>query len=194
MTGRGRGRPRGSTSADRRAAILASARRAFAARGYQGTAVRAIAADAGVDPSLVAHYFGSKEGLFVATMELPVDPAAKLADVIAEGRDGLAERLLHTFISSWDPHREVFAALVRGAIAGDETSPPVIELAREVIVAAIQSALVGEGRELRADLIAAQVIGLGVARYVAAFEPLASSSVEDVVAVYAPAVQSIVDG
>ncbi|MBM9463513.1 TetR family transcriptional regulator [Aeromicrobium sp. YIM 150415] len=194
MTGRRRGRPRSSESADRRAAILASARTAFAARGFQGTTVRAVAADAGVDPSLVAHYFGSKERLFVATMELPVDPAAKLAGVIAEGPEGLGERLVRTFVSSWDPHREVIAALLRGAVSGSEASPPVIEMAREVLVAAIHSALEGERRELRAELVAAQVIGLGMARYVAAFEPLASSPVEDVVAAYAPAVQSLIDG
>lgn len=193
MTARRRGRPPAGESTDRRAAILESARRAFAARGYQGTTVRAVAADAGVDPSLVSHYFGPKEQLFVATMELPVDPAAKLAAVIADGPDGLAERLIRTFISSWDAHRDVFAALVRGAIAGGDSSPPVIEMAREVIVAAIRSALVGEDSELRAELVATQMIGLGIGRYVAVFEPLASAPVEEIVALYAPAVQTIID-
>ena len=72
MTRPSRGRRPGAP--DTRAAVLAAARAAFAAKGFGGTTIRAVAADAGVDPALVHHYFGTKDDLFLAAMELPVDP------------------------------------------------------------------------------------------------------------------------
>ena len=76
--------------------------RAFAARGFGSTSVRAVAADAGVDPSLVHHYFGSKDDLFMAALQIPVDPRELLAPVIEQGQDGADERLLRTFLGVWD--------------------------------------------------------------------------------------------
>ena len=64
-TGRRPGTP------DTRDAILAVARRRFATRGYDATSLRGIAAEAKVDPALLIHYFGTKEGLFVAATGLP---------------------------------------------------------------------------------------------------------------------------
>ena len=87
-----RGRRPGSP--DTRAAILAEARALFAANGYAGTSVRAIAAAAGVDAALVHHYFGTKDDLFLAALELPVDPREALRPVVEGGVDGAGERLL----------------------------------------------------------------------------------------------------
>ena len=100
MTAVPRGRRPGGP--DTRAAILSAARELFAASGFGGTTIRAIAAAAGVDPALVHHYFGTKDDLFVAALELPVDPRKVLAPVIAEGPDGAAERMLRVFLSVWD--------------------------------------------------------------------------------------------
>ena len=74
----------------------------FAAQGFAGTSVRAVAAAAGVDAALVHHYFGTKDDLFVAALELPVDPRERLAGVIAQGPDGAGERMLRVFLSVWD--------------------------------------------------------------------------------------------
>ncbi|MFD1860449.1 TetR/AcrR family transcriptional regulator [Aeromicrobium camelliae] len=190
---RRRGRPRADETVDRRAAILQAARRRFAVRGFAGTTVRAIAADAGVDPSLVAHYFGTKQQLLVASLELPVNPLEKLAGVVHDGVPGLGERLVRTFVSSWDPHREVIATLIRGAMAGDDAHPPILLVPRDVLIATLSEVIDGTDREVRAELIASQVVGLATLRYVVAVEPLASAPVDEVVRWYAPAIQSVAD-
>src|SRR5689334_11743536 len=87
---------------DTRAAILAAARARFAEHGLTRTSVRSVAADAGVDAALVHHYFGSKDDLFVAALELPVDPRERLAEVVALGPEGAGERMVRTFLSVWD--------------------------------------------------------------------------------------------
>ena len=80
MTGTARGRRPGAP--DTRAAVLVAARASFAEQGYRGTTIRAVASTAGVDPALVHHYFGTKDDLFLAAMELPVDPREVIAHVI----------------------------------------------------------------------------------------------------------------
>jgi len=191
-TQRSRGRPVAGSAGDTRAAILAAARSQFAARGLNGTSLRSIAREAGVDASLISHYFGDKAQLLVATMELPVNPIEKIAGVVAGGPDGMAERLLRTFLNAWDPHREVFSTVIRTTLGGGDTEAPMIQLARSVLIARLLEVLEGDDRELRATLIASQLIGMATLRYVAKLEPLASAPIEDVVAAYAPSMQLII--
>src|ERR687890_2439282 len=87
---------------DTRATILDAARTAFAQKGFAGTTIRAVATAAGVDAALVHHYFGTKDDLFLAALELPVDPRVALAPAIAAGPDGAGERMLRVFLSVWD--------------------------------------------------------------------------------------------
>src|SRR3989454_7591592 len=82
--------------------ILAAARSHFAKVGYEAGTVRGIAAEAGVDPALVLHYFESKQGVFRAAVHFPVDPAQFLPRLLAPGLDGLGERLVHFFLDTWD--------------------------------------------------------------------------------------------
>ncbi len=192
MTTRSRGRPAGGSTGDTRAAILAAARSQFAARGFTGASMRSIAAEAGVDASLISHYFGDKSQLMVATMELPVNPIEKIAGVVADGADGMAERLVRTFLSAWDPHREVFSTLVRTTLGGGDSEAPMLHLARSVLIAKLLGVLEGDNRELRATLIASQLIGMATLRYVAKLEPLADAPIEDVVATYAPPMQVLI--
>lgn len=189
---RGRGRPPAGDSADRRAAILVAARTQFAASGFAGASLRAIARDAGVDPSLISHYFGDKSRLLVATMQLPVDPIDKIASVVAGGPDGMAERLLRTFLDSWDPHREVFSSLVRTTLGAGDAHAPMLQIARNVLVTALLDVLEGDDRELRAALIAGQLIGMATMRYVVRLEPLAAAPVDDVVRLYGPPMQRLI--
>ena len=189
---RGRGRPAGGTTGDTRAAILAAARSQFAARGFKGASMRSIAAEAGVDASLISHYFGDKSQLMVATMQLPVNPIEKIAGVVAGGPDGMAERLVRTFLTAWDPHREVFSTLVRTTLGGGDTEAPMLQLARSVLIAKLLEVLEGDDRELRATLIASHIIGMATLRYVAELEPLADAPIEDVVAAYAPSMQLLI--
>ena len=193
MTGRRtRGRPPAGDAADRRAAILDAARAKFAAQGFGGTSMRAIARDAGVDVSLISHYFGDKAGLLVATMELPVNPIEKIASVIEDGPDGMAERLLHTFLSAWDPHRDVFSSMYRTTLGSGDSQAPMLQLAREVLIASLLKVLEGEDRELRAALVASQLIGMATLRYVVQMPPLTDATIDDVVRLYAPAMQALI--
>lgn len=194
MTSRSRGRPAGRTTGDTRAAILAAARSQFAARGFNGASLRSIASEAGVDASLISHYFGDKAQLLVATLELPVNPIEKLNGVVAGGVDGMAERLLHTFLSAWDPHRDVFSAMVRTQFAGPPEQMPVPMIIRDVVAHTIADALAGDDRDLRATLIGAQLFGMAMARYVLRLEPLADTAIDEVVSRYAPSLQRLMDG
>jgi AcrR family transcriptional regulator len=188
-----RGRRPGSP--DTRAAILAAARELFAANGYGGTSIRAVAAAAGVDGALVHHYFGAKDDLFVAALELPIDPRVALAPAIAGGPDGAAERMLGVFLSVWDnpENRLPLLALVRGMF-----DPAGRRLLREGFLPAILQpvgvALGIEHPEVRMPLLASQVLGLIVVRYVLEVEPIASLPAEQVVAIYAPTLQHYLTG
>lgn len=191
--GRARGRPSAADAADRRAAILGAARSQFAARGFAGTSLRSIAREAGCDVSLISHYFGDKSGLLVATMELPVNPIEKIATVIIDGPDGMAERLLSTFLLAWDPHHEVFSGLVRTTLGSGDAQAPMLEVARNILVTTLLEVLEGDDRELRATLIGSQLIGMAVMRYVVRLEPLADAPIDQVVGLYAPAMQQLID-
>lgn len=154
--------------------------------------MRAIAAEAGVDASLINHHFGDKAQLLVATMALPFNPLEKITAVLDGPAEDLAARLIGTFCTAWDPHREVFSTLVRSSLDAGVENPPMLELARNVIVARITERLDGPDAPVRAALVASQLVGLAVMRYLVRLEPLASTPVEDVVATYAPAMQRLI--
>lgn len=193
MTKAGRGRRPGSP--DTRAAILDAARTLFAANGFSATSVRAIAGAAGVDPALVHHYFGSKDDLFVASLALPVDPRTIFAVVAAGGPDGVGERLLRGFLSVWDDPalQPQMIGFARGLI-----DPSASVLIKEgfltVVIGPLGEALGVDHPELRVPLVASQMIGIVMLRYLIGVEPLASMPAEDVVAIYAPTVQRYLTG
>lgn len=190
---RTRGRPPAGDAADRRGAILDAARAQFAAQGFGGTSMRAIAREAGVDVSLISHYFGDKSGLLVATMELPVNPIEKIASVIQDGPDGMAERLLRTFLGAWDPHRDVFSSMIRTTLGSGDSQEPMLQIARNILITALLEVLDGDDRELRASLIASQLIGMATMRYVVRLPPLADAPIDEVVRLYAPGMQVLID-
>lgn len=189
---RRRGRPSAHTAGDTKQAILDAARTQFAAKGFAGASLRSIAADAGVDASLISHYFGDKARLLVATMQLPVNPVEKIALVVEGGPDGMAERLLRTFLSAWDPHRDAFSAMVRTTLGSGDGQAPMLQLARDVLITSLLSVIEGDDRELRANLIAGQLIGMATMRYVVRLEGLADASIDDVVRLYAPPMQQLI--
>jgi len=194
VTKRGPGRPRGSSAQETRERLITVARSHFAKSGFAGASLRAIGAEAGVDASLIRYHFGDKSGLLLATMELPVNPAEILQKVIAQGPEGMGERLVRAFLTSWDPHAEVFSAMIRTALtSGDPQQAPGLQVAQQIVIAALRQVLDGDDRLLRAELIAAQIIGMALLRYVVQLAPLASASIDEVVAIYGPAIQAAVD-
>jgi AcrR family transcriptional regulator len=171
---------------------LVAARERFAAAGYDRTRVRDVAADAGVDAALVHYFFKSKDGLFAAAMELPFRPAEVIAPVLAEGVDGLGERMARRMLTVWDENRPALLTLVRSA----STHPGAALALREFVVSEIVGRLAAalDGDRLRATLVASQVVGLVAARYIARVEPLASLDREELVALVAPTLQRYLDG
>lgn len=180
---------------DTRAAILAAARELFATQGFRGTTIRAVATAAGVDAALVHHYFGSKDDLFVAALELPVDPRAVLAPAIAAGPEGAGERMLRVFLSVWDDPETRLPLL---GLVREMFDPQGRRLLREgFLVAVLQPVGVALGidePERRMPLLATQVLGLIVVRYVLEVEPVASMGAEELVALYAPGLQRYLTG
>jgi len=180
---------------DTRGQILEAARESFAAKGFRSTTIRGVAADAGVDAALVHHYFGTKDDLFVASLEIPIDPRQALAAVFAAGLDDAGERLLATVLSVWDEPegRRPLVALVRSSL-GDPGSTLLQDGLVRVIFKALADHLPeGEG-ELRASLVATQMLGLILGRYVLGLEPLASLPRDEVVALVGPTLQRYLSG
>jgi AcrR family transcriptional regulator len=179
-----------------RAAILDAARRAFAERGYDGVSIRAVARDAGVDPALVHRFYGSKEALFIAALELPVSPSALVDSLLADGVEHLGERLVRTFVELFDRPAAFapFLALIRGAVSNDRAAAMLREFLTREVLGRLAAAASPDRPELRASLAGSQIVGLAMARYVVGVPPLAEADRETVVACVGPAIQRYLTG
>lgn len=190
-TGRRPGNP------DTRDAILTAAREAFAERGFDRASIRAIATSAGVDPALVHHYFGTKDQLFLEAMNVPIDPRELLPQVLAGGPGQVGERLVRTFLRVWDsPAGAAGVALLRSGVSNEWSARLLRELLTTQILRRVLAGLELDPAEapLRVSLVASQVAGMAMMRYIIKLEPLASAPPETVVAAIAPTVQRYVTG
>lgn len=180
---------------DTRAEVLAAARTSFAEKGFRGTTIRAVAASAGVDPALVHHYFGTKDDLFVAALQIPVDPREILAPVVAAGPDGAGERLLRTFLGVWDdPDLQPGLVALARTVLNEDGARLLKEGFVPVVVFPVLGGLVADRPEVRIPLVVSQVVGLIVARYVVALPPMVEMPAEDVVARIGPVIQHYLTG
>lgn len=118
-----------------REAILTEARELFAEKGYDGASLRAITRAAGVDPALVHHFFGNKEGVFVAAMRFPVDPAELLSRIMAVPREGHGETMVRTFLEVWgDPDRRApLLAMLRSAMTNERAAALMCEFVTSAV-------------------------------------------------------------
>ena len=185
---RGPGRP--ADGGDRRALILAAAREEFAGKGYAAASVRGIARSAEVDPALVHHYFGTKEQVFVAAMELPIAPAELVPQILDGPADRLGERLVRTFLGIWasPDFRTPMLGMLRSAMTGEQGAAMLREFVGSALLGRIAAAI-GPVDPLRLQAAAAQMVGVVILRHVVRIEPMASASEDDLVALVAPAVQ-----
>lgn len=179
-----------------RGAILAAAQLAFGTQGYGATSVRAVARAAGVDPSLVLHFFGSKDGLFEAALQLPLDPAAIVAGLLAGDLDTLGERVIRAFLGVWDatPGQGPMLAMLRSAVSHEDSAAMLRELLLRVILRPVARGAGGDRPDLRASLLASQVVGLALTRYVLKLEPVASASADDLAPLFGPTLQHYLTG
>ncbi|MDJ0345308.1 TetR family transcriptional regulator [Streptomyces sp. H10-C2] len=190
---RRRGRPSGARAGatDSRDRILSAARDEFSARGYDKTSVRSIAKAADVDPALVHHYFGTKEQVFAAAIELSFEPALSVPDVVAGGPDGIGERLTRYFLGVWESPatRAPLLTVIRSALTNETAAAVLRGFLLRRLLERIASDLRVPDPKLRAELAASQMVGIAILRYVIKVEPLASAEVEDVIALVAPTLQ-----
>src|ERR1700733_5604776 len=186
---RGGRRPGRSPS---RQKILEVARLAFPANGYTETSLRGIARDAGVDPSLIVQLFGSKAGLFAAVVEWPFDVSEVATQVQDVPAGQVGEYMARTFIGHWDrdEHRNPIVSLIYAALSDSAAAA----LLRDFITANFALPVVERADaarpELRAALLASQLIGFGLSRYVLAFDALASVPSEELVAALGATLQN----
>lgn len=172
---------------DTRAAILAAARAAFAARGYTATSIRQVAAAAEVDPALVLHYFGSKRGLFGASTGLG-DISEVFEELFAGPLDALGERLVRFYVRLVDAPSSPVLALLRSAASDEEAARVVREFITDEVVERLAERLDVPDARLRGTLVGSQVVGLAMLRRVVRLEPIASADEETVVAWLAPTI------
>ncbi|NMO55851.1 TetR/AcrR family transcriptional regulator [Actinoplanes sp. TBRC 11911] len=177
---------------DTRQSILEAARSTFAEKGYDNASIRAIAASAEVDPALVHHYFGTKEKLFLATMNAPINPGELIPQALDGPREQAGERLVRMALTVWDsPAGTAALAVFRSALSNEWTA----RLLREFVVTQILRRAIGElvtdpaEAPMRSALVATQIAGILVPRYVLRIEPLASADPEILVAALGPNVQ-----
>ncbi|MEV7890884.1 TetR/AcrR family transcriptional regulator [Streptomyces sp. NPDC002817] len=192
ITSRKRGRPPGTESADTRDRILTAAREEFSERGYEKTSVRGIAKAAGVDSALVHHYFGTKEQVFEAAVEVAFSPALKVRDVVLEGPlEDVGERMTRFIFGLWENPvtRKPLLAIIRSAVNNEAAATVFRRLVATQLMRRIAGELDTPDAELRAELAAAQLVGVAMMRYVIRIEPVASADVEQIIVRVAPVVQ-----
>jgi AcrR family transcriptional regulator len=190
---RGR-RPLGSP--DARRAVLDAARELFAELGFERTTMRAVAARAAVDPALIYHYFGDKDGLLFAALQPPVDEATVFAG-LSDAADRAGEELVRRLISLWEERpeiREQMAAILRTGLSHDRASRLLRDILSSFILAALGDVLAGDRRELRVALIGSHIGGLMLARYILKVPGAAAASPEDLVQAVGPTVQRYLTG
>lgn len=190
-------RGRRGGAAESREHILDAARKLFAEHGFEGTSLRQVARAAGVDPGMVHHFFKGKDELFALSVELPADPEQVLAGVADSDPAQRAELIVRTVLRLWEsPAQAGLLAFLRGTIGSKAKTALLRETVTRRVITRIMAAVPGTPEEvaLRGSLVATQVVGLMMVRYVVRLEPLASAAPEDVVRLVAPAVQRYLTG
>ncbi|MGA8112546.1 MAG: TetR family transcriptional regulator [Actinocatenispora sp.] len=167
-----------------RAAILTAARARFAADGYERATIRAIAADAGIDPSMVMRYYGSKDSLFALAARHDLN----LGELASVPVDRLGETAVRMFLDRWSGS-PALPILLRTAGTNAAAADELTRIFREQLAAAIATIAGPDEAVERAGLVASQILGLAICRYVLELEPLATMDGDELAARYGPTLQ-----
>jgi len=177
--------------------IVDAARENFMRDGYERATVRKIAGDAGVDVAMVYYFFGNKEGLFGASVLTgPQHPLHQLASLLDETTEQIGARLVRGFLEHWDDGGvfEPLLTLWRSA----SIQPQARRLLHDALAGPMAERVAAEFKvsdaELRVELVASHLMGLAFARYQLKIEPLASTPVDDLVALVGPTVERYLTG
>lgn len=174
-----------------RQGIVDAARGIFAARGFRGATVRAIAKAADVDAAMISHYFGTKEALFAAAMEFPEDTPARLLAALAGDQAGLGERLTRAYLQLWEDEqtRAQMMIATRATLTSDEARakarPQIVEMLRQAEATAVP----GPDPHKRFALAMAHLLGVASVRHLSQIPPIRDMPLDELVDRTAPAVQ-----
>jgi AcrR family transcriptional regulator len=176
--------------------LVNAAREVFIEQGFDGATVRAIAAKAGVDAAMVNHWFGGKEGLFgEAVLKLPFNPQDIIDILVSAPPDEIGQTIVRTFLTRWDrTGGGVFTALMRSVTSHDEAAALLRDFFLKHVFKQVIGTFAPDRHDFRATLLATQIVGLGMVRYVARFEPLASTDIDTLAAAIAPTLQRYISG
>ncbi|MEU2614642.1 TetR family transcriptional regulator [Micromonospora sp. NPDC007271] len=192
--GKRTGRRSGPTVSHR--LILDIARGQFAEHGYEGTTMRTIAQEAGVDSALIHHFFLTKEGLFEAAVRGALNPPDLVSRVMAGPRGRAGERTVEFFFTYWDEPeaRERLTAVLRSATENDEAAEALRGFLGDVVILPLAEALGRPEPRLRAALVGSHLIGLATSRYVYRVPELAALTPAALAAGTGKAIQTYLAG
>ncbi len=181
----------GKRSDRTKAAILQAARERLAVHGYDRTTIRAVAADAGIDPSMVMRYFVTKAQLFDAALDIDL----RLPDLAEVPLDELPQQLVRLFLDRWesDPADDALLVLLRSAVTNEHAAERMRHVFAEQVAPALATALGHDLALRRAGLVAAQMLGLALTRYLLRLPAVAALSREDVEHALTPAIRATLE-
>lgn len=172
-------------------AILQAARERLAAHGYDRTTIRAVAADAGIDPSMVMRYFGNKAQLFDAAMDIDL----RLPDLSAVPPDELPGILIRVFLERWerDPAGDALLMLLRSAVTNEHAAARMRQIFAAQVAPALATAAGADLPPGQAGLIAAQLLGLALTRYLLRLPAMTTLTPEQIEVALTPAIRATLD-
>lgn len=175
---------------------MAAARDEFAAHGWAGTTIRAVARTADVDPALVYHYFGSKEGLLDASTNPPQKFLDNVAKVWTTPVDRLGTALITALLNAWgdDEVAPTLQAILQTAAHEPATREKLRRIVEGSLMGVSHLGIDERDRLLRSGLVSSQMLGFALTRYVWKIEPVASMTEDEVIAAIAPNLQRYVNG
>lgn len=188
------GRRPGTTTT--RALIEDAARKQFAEQGYDRTSIRSVAKQAGVDPALVTHFFGKKWELFLAVVELVIDPPTLIETVVTGDQSLVGLRLANALVDILDDEsrRGRMLSMMRAATSEPAAAVLVRDFLTRNVLQPIADRLGVPDSEYRAALVMSQVVGFTMARYIVGLEPLAKRPRDRVIADLAATFQRYLRG
>jgi AcrR family transcriptional regulator len=183
------------SGAESKQRILRTARDLFGRHGYGATTVRAIATAAGVDPAMVFYFFGTKQGLFAAAVEMSGNVPPAIESIFDGDLGTIGERIVRTLVENLDnSERTPLVMLTRSAPTDSRSEALLREFIDREITGRLAAALGTPDAALRAAMVNVQILGLTVARYIMRIEPIASATADELVTSFGPLVQHCLTG
>lgn len=175
-----------------KAAILEAAQHLFAEQGYERATVRDIAAHAAIDPAMVIRYFGSKEGLFASATAFDL----RLPDLTVVAKREIGRTLIAHFVEIWEGSLSNggLISLLRAAASNEDAANAVRAIFGGQVVPMLARVVPPAELPLRAGLVATQIMGLAVTRYILKVPPVVAMDRAQIVRLLGPTMQRYVVG